>query len=170
MFFTKNQEFLILLTSNEIWQMFIFSSPEFVKTFIKMKKSYTKSILPVILIFLSSVTIAQQNSLLFDGVDDKVTVPANALFNSANTLTVEAWINATQWKSQSFQGTIIGKDGTNQSGYVLRCGANGKLSFTVGNGGGVWTEVLSASLMQTNLWYHVAGVFDNGTMYIYITF
>ena len=132
-----------------------------------MKKYYLVFILPAFFVFLSSMAVAQQNSLLFDGLDDKVTVPTNAVFNSANTLTLEAWINATLWKSQSFQGTIIGKDATNSSGYVLRCGANGKLSFTIGNGSG-WTEVLSASLMQTNLWYHVAGVFDNGNMSIYI--
>ena len=118
-------------------------------------------------LFISINSFAQQNSLLFDGINDKVTVPATAAFNSANTLTLEAWINASQWKSQAYQGTIIGKDATNQSGYVLRCGANGKLSFTVGIGSG-WTEVLSASIMQTNRWYHVAGVFDNGTMSIYI--
>lgn len=127
-----------------------------------------KIFLSIFCIVIALNSFAQQNSLLFDGIDDKVTVPANAVFNSANTLTLEAWINATQWKSQVFQGTIIGKDATNQSGYVLRCGANGKLSFTVGNGGGVWTEVMSASIMQTNIWYHVAGVFDNGTMSIYI--
>lgn len=132
-----------------------------------MKRSIPSLILPAFFFFISSISIAQQNSLLFDGIDDKVTVPANTLFNSPNTLTLEAWINATQWKSQSFQGTIIGKDGTNTSGYVLRCGANGKLSFTVGTTS-TWTEVLSASLMQTNLWYHVAGVFDNGNMSIYI--
>ena len=133
-----------------------------------MKKNIYGTLIILLSIINSTATVAQQNSLLFDGVDDKVTVPANALFNSANTLTLEAWINATQWKSQVFQGTIIGKDATNQSGYVLRCGANGKLSFTVGNGGGTWTEVSSTSIMQTNIWYHVAGVFDNGTMSIYI--
>ena len=133
-----------------------------------MIKKNISILFSLISILISIKTIAQQNSLLFDGVDDKVTVPANAAFNSANTLTLEAWINASLWKSQSYQGTIIGKDATNQSGYVLRCGSNGKLSFTVGNGGGVWTEVLSASIMQTNRWYHVAGVFDNGMMRIYI--
>ncbi len=113
-------------------------------------------------------SVAQQNSLLFDGVDDRVTVPLNSAFNSANTLTLEAWINATQWKSQVHQGTIIGRDASNQTGYVLRCGANGKISFNVGNGGGIWTEVVSPAIMQTNIWYHVAGVFDNGNMYLYI--
>ncbi|HRH63430.1 MAG TPA: LamG domain-containing protein, partial [Bacteroidia bacterium] len=110
---------------------------------------------------------AQQGSLLFDGVDDKVVVPANSAFNSASAITCEAWINATQWKAQIYQGTIVGKDGSNTSGYALRCGANGKLSFVVGGPGG-WTEATCASIMQANVWTHVAGVFDNGSVKIYI--
>jgi len=121
----------------------------------------------VLLMFALKPASAQQNSLMFDGVDDKVVVPDNALFNSPNALTLEAWIYATQWKTQSYQGTIISKDQNNTSGYVLRCGDNGKLSFTVGAAGS-WMEVKSASLMQANKWYHVAGIFDNGTMTIYI--
>ena len=133
-----------------------------------MKKNYFFVTFLSISIGVLTHCTAQQNSLLFDGVDDKVTVPVNAAFNSANTLTLEAWINATAWKPQVYQGTIIGKDATNQSGYVLRCGANGLVSFNVGNSGGVWTEVTSTILMQANIWNHVAGVFDNGTMTIYI--
>lgn len=117
--------------------------------------------------FSFSSVFAQQGSLLFDGVDDKVVVPANTLFNSSNSITCEAWINATQWKAQIYQGTIVGKDGSNTSGYALRCGSNGKLSFVIGGPGG-WTEATCASLMQANVWTHVAGVFDNGTIKIYI--
>ena len=98
-----------------------------------MKKNYSLLLMLAIGMGVSTRCAAQQNSLLFDGVDDKVTVPSNTLFNSANTLTLEAWINATQWKPQVYQGTIIGMDGTNQTGFVLRSGANGKISFNVGN-------------------------------------
>ncbi len=133
-----------------------------------MKIKYIISGLLILSFFITTSSIAQQNSLLFDGIDDKVTIPNNALLNPTTSLTLEAWINATAWKAQIFQGTIIGKDATNQSGYVLRCGANGKLSFNVGNGGGTWTEISTNAIMQTNIWYHVAGVFDNGTMTMYV--
>ncbi len=118
-------------------------------------------------LFISASVNAQQGSLLFDGVDDKVLVPASAAFNSANSITCEAWLNATQWKAQIYQGTIVGKDGSNTSGYALRCGANGKLSFVIGGPGG-WTEATCGSVMQANVWTHVAGVFDNGSIKIYI--
>jgi len=126
-----------------------------------------KNYILLFLFFIPSAVFAQQSSLLFDGVDDKVVIPDNPVFNPATALTVEAWINATQWKVQSHQGTIVGKDQSNTAGYVLRCGDNGKLSFTVGSGGS-WVEVKSAAVMQSNTWCHVAGVLDNGTLTIYI--
>ena len=134
--------------------------------FVNMKRFFLWSVSFCIALFSNSVS-AQQNSLLFDGVDDKVVVPANTAFNSTNSITCEAWINATQWKAQIYQGTIVGKDGSNTSGYALRCGSNGKLSFVIGGPGG-WTEATCGSLMQANVWNHVAGVFDNGTINIYI--
>ncbi|MES1181548.1 MAG: LamG domain-containing protein, partial [Flavobacterium sp.] len=132
-----------------------------------MKKRYFISLLYLLFISMIFSARAQQGSLLFDGVDDKVVVPANAAFNSSSSITCEAWINATQWKAQIYQGTIVGKDGSNTSGYALRCGGNGKLSFVVGGPGG-WTEATCGSIMQANVWTHVAGVFDNGAIKIYI--
>lgn len=133
-----------------------------------MKRNHLAFKLVTFLLLTLHLTVqAQQGSLLFDGVDDKVVVPANAAFNSTNSITCEAWINATQWKAQIYQGTIVGKDGSNTSGYALRCGANGKLSFVIGGPGG-WTEATCGSIMQANVWTHVAGVFDNGAIKIYI--
>jgi archaellum component FlaG (FlaF/FlaG flagellin family) len=132
-----------------------------------MKKLSLVSLFSIFQLLFSNTLFAQQGSLRFDGVDDKVIVPANAAFNSANSITCEAWINATQWKAQIYQGTIVGKDGSNTSGYALRCGANGKLSFVIGGPGG-WTEATCGSVMQANVWTHVAGVFDNGSIKIYI--
>lgn len=111
---------------------------------------------------------AQNNSIDFDGLDDQIRLNGSSGFNSANALTLEAWIYADAWKANSWQGTIIGKDQTNQSGYVFRVGNNGQLSFTVGVGGGVWTELVSTPIMKANTWHHIAGVMDNGTLRIYI--
>lgn len=131
-----------------------------------MSKILASSLIAVLCTF--SVVSAQENSLIFDGVNDKVTVPDNDLFNNANTLTIEAWINADVWKPQVWQGTIVGKDQDPQTGYVLRCGNNGRLSFTIGDGQGNWAEVASGPVMDANTWNHVAGVMDNGELRIYI--
>lgn len=130
-----------------------------------------KKILFFLLLFSTSFffnpSLAQENCLQFDGVDDQVRVKNRSVINPTGGLTVEAWINATTWKSQQWEGTIVGKDTDPKQGYVLRCGSNGKLSFVIGDGTN-WPEAVSASLMQTNTWYHVAGVFDGTSLKIYI--
>lgn len=108
---------------------------------------------------------AQQNALMFDGVDDRVEVADNTGFNAA-AVTIEAWIYANNWKAQQWQGTIVGHDGPNSSGYVLRCGAGGRLSFAVGNGS--WPEVVSGPIMAANTWNHVAAVINSGKSYIFV--
>lgn len=119
---------------------------------------------------LRAPVIASQanKSLFFDGTNDKVTIPANSAFNSQTAITLEGWINVPAWKSQVYQSVIISKEGTNTSGYALRCGDNGRLNFVVGNEGNEWKEISSAPVMATNTWYHVAGVFEGGAMRIYI--
>lgn len=119
------------------------------------------------LIFSICQINAQNNSLLFDGLDDKVEVQSTQSPFNLSDFTIEAWINANSWKAQQWQGTILSKDEGNQSGYVLRCGNNGRLSFTIGTGSG-WPEVVSNPIMQLNTWHHVAAVLDNGTIKIYI--
>ena len=126
------------------------------------------SILLAVISIFTFPLIAQNNSIDFDGTNDRISVDSSSTFNSVNTLTIEAWINADTWKANSYQGTIVGKDQANQSGYVLRCGNNGKLSFTIGAGNTNWIEVESNPIMQVNTWHHVAGVMNSGTLTIYI--
>lgn len=107
-------------------------------------------------------------SLNFDGVDDKITVANHSSLNPTTALTIEAWINASAWKTSTWEGTIAGKDLDAPSrGYALRCGNNGCLSFILSDNGS-WKSIDTRPLMKTNRWYHVAGVFDGTSMYVYI--
>ncbi|MDA0973462.1 MAG: peptide-N-glycosidase F-related protein [Bacteroidetes bacterium] len=116
---------------------------------------------------LFSFARSQNNSLLFDGLNDKVSVASDPVFNLTNGFTLEAWIYADVWKPNVWQGTIIAKDLDPQTGFVLRTGANGTLSFTVGTGS-TWNEVTSGPVMSSDTWYHVAAVLDGGQSKIYI--
>jgi archaellum component FlaF (FlaF/FlaG flagellin family) len=118
-------------------------------------------------LFIVLQTQAQNNSLLFDGVNDKVVMLNDPIYTLTNGFTIEAWIYANAWKPNVWQGTIIGKDLDPQRGFVLRCGANGTLSFTVGTGSN-WNEIISGPVMSTDTWYHVAAVLDGGQSRIYI--
>jgi len=109
------------------------------------------------------------NALAFSGANDYVSVNNPNL--GTNNVTVEAWINATAWGTSYWDGTIVGSDAPfndANTGYVLRCGGGGALSFARGDGNVSWPEVISNPIMVTGEWIHVAGVFDGSTMKIYI--
>jgi len=73
-----------------------------------------------------------------------------------------------EFKSQPFAGSVIVKDqGSNSSGYMIRCGGNGIINFNIGNGS--WHEVSTpTNSVQLNSWHHVAATYDGATMRIYI--
>jgi len=77
-------------------------------------------------------------------------------------------INVNEFKSQPFAGSVIVKDqGSNSSGYMIRCGGNGIINFNIGNGS--WHEINSpANSVQLNSWHHVAATYDGASMKIYV--
>jgi hypothetical protein len=50
---------------------------------------------------------------------------------------------------------------------MLRCGANGTLSFNLGSGT-AWKEITQANELTLNTWQHVAGTFDGTTLRLYV--
>jgi len=126
----------------------------------------------IIILFISTMQLFATDTipgttLEFDGIDDNVSCGNNISLDMTNQITIEAWINANSWKAEIWRGTIVGKDNPDQTGFNLRCGANGSLSFVNGISGS-WSETQSSEIMSTNEWYHVAGVYDGVSQKIYI--
>ena len=71
------------------------------------------------------------NSLSFAAASVNFTTDVNLA--PANAITVEAWIRATSWAINNFEGTILCKHSWSlgEQGYVLRAGNNGQLDFSV---------------------------------------
>ena len=111
------------------------------------------------------------SALNFNGTSDYVNIPHNSALDPSTNFTVEAWIKADAWAVSSWQNTIVSKDQWTavSEGWVLRCGANGTLSFNLAlNNNGNWYEVTSTPLMSVNKWYHVAGTYDGSTLRLYL--
>ncbi|MEM6830646.1 MAG: LamG-like jellyroll fold domain-containing protein [Bacteroidota bacterium] len=127
-----------------------------------MKKRYA---IYLVLCYASIIEASAQNtSLRFDGIDDKVSIPHDDAFNIGSGFTIEAWINANNWKSNVWAGSIVAKDGSGpDSGFAFRCGNNGSLSFVMSNQGS-WFEVASAPVMDAKVWIHVAVVVSSGNI------
>jgi hypothetical protein len=118
---------------------------------------------------LSSHSYAQNNALDFDGSNDWVNCGADtSLAIGGTAITLEAWVNASAWKTNVFEGGIIVKEeNTSNLGYMLRAGAGGKLNFAIGNSG--WKELTTAtSVMSLNTWYHVAATYDGKYQRLYL--
>lgn len=110
---------------------------------------------------------AGSGSILFDGVDDYVTIPNAASLKMANEntseLTMEAWLYPT--KSTGIQNVICKFPG---SGYILRSDDGWStvvvyLSFIGGT-----TVSRNVAWPSRNAWHYVAGVYDGEKIYIYI--
>ncbi|MEN8928981.1 MAG: LamG-like jellyroll fold domain-containing protein [Flavobacteriales bacterium] len=126
-----------------------------------MKKSLLISIL-----CLFALSLFSQNSLHFDGVNDKVDCGNNTSVQITGTsITLEAWIYPTSFKPLVWQGNIINKEG-NQIGYMLRAGGTGQLNFNIGTG--AWNELNSPiNTLTLNTWQHVAATYDGSFMRIF---
>jgi hypothetical protein len=114
------------------------------------------------------------NSLSFGAASVNFTTDVNLA--PANSITVEAWIRATNWAVNNFEGTILCKHSWSmgEQGYVLRAGNNGQLNFSVcgkdslGNSIS-WVGATSATASMTiNTWYHVAGTYDGDSVRVFI--
>ena len=121
--------------------------------------------------FTTGISIADTNgfALQFDGTDDLLNCGnGSSLQITGNKITLEAYINVNEFKSQPFAGSVIVKDqGSNSSGYMIRCGGNGIINFNIGNGS--WHEInTSANAVLLNQWHHVASTYDGTNMKIYV--
>jgi hypothetical protein len=115
---------------------------------------------------------AQNFGVEFDGVSNgHILLCGSEDFDIGNEFTVEAWIFASSWKAEAWQGSIITKDnhpaGQTPAGFAFRAGKNGTLSMVMSTDGD-WFEIQTDPIMNTNQWYHVATVVDNGTLSLYV--
>ncbi|GEM_PF-3555176 len=99
-----------------------------------------------------------------------VSIPNTQSLNPAAQITVEAWIYPTAWGVNFWTNSIVSKDdwSVGTRGFVMRCGANGTISFNLGTTVG-WREAVSpANSMQLNRWHHVAGTYDGTQIRVYV--
>ncbi|WP_331733976.1 LamG domain-containing protein (plasmid) [Streptomyces atratus] len=100
----------------------------------------------------------------------RVSVTDRPALNTAGAVTVSAWINPSSWPKNHWESSIIAKDrwdGSRHEGYVLRGGADGKISFVLALDGR-FIDVITTATVPTSGWHHVAGVYDGEKVQIFI--
>lgn len=106
------------------------------------------------------------NSLLFDGSNDYGAI-SNLSYSSTghSELTVETWLKTTDGSNQmiaSFDRTEYWRLEVNGAG-----AGTGRIGFDISTSSGV-TDFGGSIRIDDGNWHHVAAVFDNGAMRIYI--
>ncbi len=114
-----------------------------------------------------SVTVETDNALSFYGDNDYVIIPDDNTLDLTSSFSIETWIyprSATG--SQVIVGKINESSGNSSAlAYAIRYN-NGDLKLEVGNG--TTSTNISTGNLQLNKWQHIAGVFDNGSLSLYI--
>jgi len=113
----------------------------------------------------------------FDGTNGFVQIPDSPALKPTN-LTVEAWVRFSgldsAGNSRAGQQYIMFKQNTRSSnfeGYSLNKGRGGSgdyFAFVVSSSSGKTAAVYSAPGIQTNVWYHVAGVRGTNFLQLYV--
>ena len=99
----------------------------------------------------------------FDGMDDYVDCGTDASLFPVDELTIEAWIKGSAWSATETNGARIYDD----SYRMLNVLSTGKVRFSRFGSSG-WGPVDSVTVLNTDQWYHVAGVYDGTNIMTYI--
>ncbi len=113
--------------------------------------------------------LGQNSSLSFSGSSSAYAqIPNAPELNPTTSITLEAWIYPTTWRTNIYEGSIITKEiSSGNGGYILRCGAGGKLSFALGIGSTFQELATTTNVLTLNQWQHVAATYDGSTMRIF---
>src|SRR5579862_2841459 len=106
-------------------------------------------------------------ALSFNG-GDNAAAPSTASLNPNSQMTIEAWVNvnALSGTPQGIAGTWDDLNANARTNFLWIQGD--QFAFYVSHTGFDFPAVLSTTAVQTNQWYHVAGVFDGSTMFLYV--
>lgn len=122
-------------------------------------------------LILSTAVLSAQNGIDFDGVDDRIDCGNDtSLQIVGKTLSLEAWIYPTSFKTNPWDCNVICKeDNSTNNGYMLRIGGSGQMNFAMGNGTSTWAERNSPNnVLVLNQWQHIAGTYDGKRMRLFV--
>lgn len=113
-----------------------------------------------------NATFAAPLSASFNGTDARLTVPHSESLNLTGALTLETWVKPANLVAAQ---TLIERFGESQAlgGYGLRLELN-RVVFKICPAQSRCGEVSSKLTLAPNVWQHVAAVYENGEMRIYI--
>lgn len=99
-----------------------------------------------------------------------VQIPRRPTLAPPKEITLSVCVRPTSFPSAHWKGSIISCDHWRgngyQSGYVLRCGGNGDISWTASTGR--WQDLIVPAQLKSNVWRHVVCVYDQTSQRLYV--
>ena len=134
------------------------------------RRGFRPFIIFTTLLFVSTLSYAQNNALDFDGSDDYINVSA-PYTSFSGEITVEAWINLNTLTSDEGVMGQSSADTDNSNTNVWLLGnvgtSDGSLTFSVWDGTTVRSATSTTDFRGTG-WHHIAGVADATSTRIYV--
>jgi len=109
--------------------------------------------------FLPSSTLGSHTGN-FDGNDDYVNITDTPNLDGSGDLTITAWVKLNNSYRQPFVAKTLD---ANNVEYFLGTGSNNGLVGLFRNGAGGLEATSGGAILSTDVWYHVAYVFDAGS-------
>ena len=109
-------------------------------------------------------------SIVFDGVDDYVTLGSSSVFTLGNNFTLNSWVYPTVVGS-SFGDEIFSLSTGASSPYIsygLEWMHTYKFRFSIGNTSNQFLNYTSTNTYALNNWYNVVGSYNGSTVVLYI--
>jgi hypothetical protein len=100
----------------------------------------------------------------FDGVNDFVQMPSNAAQDPTTTATLDAWVKFNQTPSQAGRHMEFISKGSFGSDFDLGAPTDDKFYLYISGG----LNVGSTTVIQPDVWYHVAGTWDATGLKMYV--
>jgi len=102
----------------------------------------------------------------FDGVDDRVDVPASASLDVTSQITIEGWIYPTD--TAAVHPIVEYGDASTLGVHLWQYDAGNKLFANLIDTSGTSHMVMSTAVFTTNTWYHVALTYDGSAAVLYV--
>ncbi len=110
------------------------------------------------------------HSLSLNGTSSYMSVPNSSTINIIGPITIEAWIKLASING-NYQDIVCreawGQAGTG-GGYEFAITNTGKLRLDLYQSHNQYTTAIGSTTVTTNVWHHVAGVFDGSQMRVYL--
>ncbi len=114
----------------------------------------------------SVVSSIYGNALQFDG-SDIVSLGTKPDFMKTTAFTIEASFRIDGYTTGDWV-RVVGNGNASTRNYGLWYHSDGSILFQITNSSGTWHHPITYITIETNRWYHMAGVFTGTQMFLYL--